>query len=84
MAESQADEIDNVEKVLAIYRSTIEDFKNQIDELREKVNLVVKENEALGLQMQALTRELAATRCENKRLITELKKYNAKTTEDEA
>lgn len=83
-AESQANEIDNVEKVLSIYRGTIEDFKKEIDELREKINLVVKENEALGIQMHALTHELACTRSENKRLITELKKYNAKTTEDAA
>ncbi|MDY0102822.1 MAG: hypothetical protein RBS07_07760 [Lentimicrobium sp.] len=76
-AESQANEIENVNKVLTIYRESITDFKQQIDELRKRVDLVVAENEALGKQMDALTRELTISRNDNKRLMTELKKYNA-------
>lgn len=75
-AESQANEIENVNKVLGIYRESIEDFKRQIDELRKKVELVVAENEELGKQMEALTKQLTITRNDNKRLIAELKKYN--------
>lgn len=75
-AESQANEIENVNKVLAIYRESIEDFKRQIDELRKKVELVVAENEELGKQMEALVKQLTITRNDNKRLIAELKKYN--------
>lgn len=82
-AESQANELDNVQKALGIYRDTIEDLKSELELLREKINVVVAENEALGKQMDELRKELACTRAENKRLIGELKKYNAKITDGE-
>lgn len=81
-AESQGNEIENVNKVLAIYRESIEDFKRQIDELRKRVELVVAENEELGRQMERLTTELTITRSDNKRLMAELKKYNANVKSD--
>jgi regulator of replication initiation timing len=82
-AESQAKELDNVQKALCIYRDTIGDLKKELEQLRDRINVVVAENEALGRQMEELRKELACTRGENKRLIGELKKYNAKITENE-
>lgn len=82
-AESQANELDNVQKALGIYRDTINDLKKELEELRDRINVVVTENEALGKQMEELRKELACTRAENKRLIGELKKYNTKITEHE-
>lgn len=76
-AESQASELDNVQKALEIYRGTINDLKNELEELRQKITIVVAENEALGKQMEELRKELACTRAENKRLLSELKKSNA-------
>jgi peptidoglycan hydrolase CwlO-like protein len=76
-AESQASELDNVQKALGIYRETINDLKEELEELRQKIAIVVSENEALGKQMEELRKELACTRAENKRLLSELKKSNA-------
>lgn len=83
-AESAANELDNVQKAQAIYRDIIMDLKKELEELREKINVVVAENEALGMRMDELRKELACTRADNKRLIGELKKYNAKITDAEA
>ncbi len=82
-AESQANELDNVQKALAIYRDTILDLKKELEELREKITVVVNENEALGRQMEELRKELICTRAENKRLISALKQNNIKITDNE-
>jgi effector protein B len=79
--EADSSEIDNVSKIIGIYRESIEDFKKQIEELRVKVDIVVQENEELGRKIEILTKELSCTRAENKRLITELKKYNSQLNE---
>jgi len=82
-AQSQALELDNVQNALDIYRDMILDLKKELENLREKIIVVVNENEMLGKQMEELRKELICTRAENKRLMVELKKNNIRITENE-
>ena len=82
-AETQTNELDNVQKALAIYRDTIFDLKKDLEEIRLKVTEVVKENEALGMQMEELRKELKCTRGDNKRFLAALKQNNINITDNE-
>ncbi len=75
-AESASNELDNVHKALGIYRETILDLKAELESLREKINMVVEENETLGKKMEELSQELTEARKANRRLIAALNKHN--------
>lgn len=83
VAETQTNELDNVQKALAIYRDTILDLKTDLEDLRKKITEVVEENEALGKQMEELRKELKCTRTENKRFLAALKQNNINITDNE-
>ena len=86
-AETRADELDNVEKAARIWRELSEDLekrmKDEIKELRsdnvtiqDQFTIVLAENKALKEQMSALEKQLKEARCENQKLLQELKRFN--------
>ena len=86
-AETQTNELDNVEKAARIWRELSEDLekrmKEEIRELRnenttiqDQFTIVLAENKALKEQMSALEKQLREARCENNKLLEELKRFN--------
>ena len=57
-AEIQASELDNVEKATLIWRQLAEDMKNEVKELRDRLETVYQENQELKKQVEELTDEL--------------------------
>lgn len=84
-AEAKANELQNVEHVARIWRELAEDLekrmKKEVDELRRQIIDLVEENKSLIEQMENLDKQLKAARCDNKRLINELKEFNKNYTE---
>lgn len=86
-AEATTNELDNVEKAIKIWRELSSDLNvrltKEIDELRtencklkKELRAMLKEYETMQAQIDALEEQLKAARCENKKLINEIKKYN--------
>ncbi len=86
-AETQTNELDNVEKAARIWRELSEDLEKRMkDEIRElrsenvtiqdQFTIVLAENKALKEQMSALEKQLKEARCENQKLLEELKRFN--------
>lgn len=86
-AEARGNEIDNVDKAVAIWRQLTEDlkarFEADIAELRaantamkEQLSKVLHENNSMTLQMASLEKELRETKLENKKLTEQLKRFN--------
>ena len=85
--ETDANEIDNIEKAARIWRQLSEDITARltadIDQLRkenestrEKLNALTRENNALRSQMASLQKELRASQVENEKLMGQLKEFN--------
>lgn len=86
--ETDASEIDNIDKAARIWRQLSEDITarltTDISELRtenqrtrEKLNALTRENNALRSQMASLQKELRASKIENEKLTEQLKEFNA-------
>ncbi len=86
-AEAESSELDNVEKAIKIWRELSTDLetrlRNDIQRLREEnsnlrieIEVINRDNEAMREQISDHQKQLKASRCENKKLLDELKKYN--------
>jgi predicted RNase H-like nuclease (RuvC/YqgF family) len=86
-AEAESSELDNVEKAIKIWRELSTDLetrlRNDIQRLREEnsnlrieIEVINRDNEAMREQISDHQKQLKASRCENKKLLEELKKYN--------
>lgn len=86
-AEATTNELDNVEKAIKIWRELssdlelrltkeIEDLRKENCTLKSEMKTMLKEYEAMQVQIATLEKQLKAARCENKKLIDEIKKYN--------
>lgn len=87
IAQTQSNELDNMEKAVKIWRDLSLDLeqrlKVEIRELRDanaeiqlRFDTVLAENEALKLQMSALEKQLKEARAENQKLLEELMRFN--------
>lgn len=87
-AESQSNEIENLDKATQMWRETAETLRatltDQIIELRkenqitrDKLNALKHENDALRRQMSSLEKTLNETRIENQKLSAKIMEFNS-------
>lgn len=87
VVEVDTNEIDNLDKAAKIWRELSEEIKTRLSEdiedlryenlkIRDKLNILSRENSSLRNQMASLQKELQLTKIENEKLIEQLRQFN--------